>query len=210
MENSNHIGIPFVGQNGFYPPWARGAGRWIFQRTLTTVGPPLGLGELVALGVAVADQVIVWSPPKRGAAYWVGSGALHAERSAALRELVQMALRCYGKNCRAIRKQELAKSAVSETGLHPEKWLLECPLCGGQVGPDLEPVSSDVIVERWETSVRPALDNPAAGADWRSAAAILDLPKWIEKGDPSPLELAYIGQQLWPTIGDMFAAFGVD
>jgi hypothetical protein len=170
----------------------------------------LGIGELAALDVPVANQVIVWSPPKRSVAYWFGSKALHAERTAAVYELEQMRLRCYGKDCRALRKKGSAKSAVTEMGVHPEKWFLVCPLCAGPVGPDLNPVRSEVIVAQWEASGRPALDNPAAGADWRSAPPIVNLPDWIAKSDPSPLELAYLGQQLWPTLCAMFAACDVD
>jgi hypothetical protein len=208
MEIQDDVGIPFLGQNGFFPPWAKGAGRWVFQRTLVYNSGPLGFGELAALGVPVANQVIVWSPPKRNVTYWFGSKYLHNERTAAVDQLEQLQLRCYGKDCRALRKSGLAKSAVTEMGVHPERWYLVCPLCGGPVGPDLEPVSAEVIVARWEASGRPVLDNPAAGAEWRSAPAIVNLPRWIEKSHPSPLELAYLGQQLWPTLPDMFAALG--
>jgi hypothetical protein len=209
METSDQIGIPFVGQNGFYPLWAKGSGRWVFQRTLVTMGS-LGVGELVALDVPVANQVIVWSPPRRSVAYWFGSKALHAERTAAVYELEQIRLRCYGRDCRTVRKRGSTKSAVTELGVHPEKWLLACPQCAGPVGPDLNPVRPEIITAQWEGSGRPALDNPAAGADWRSAPQIVDLPAWIEKSDPSPLELAYLGQQLWPTLFAMFAAFDGD
>jgi hypothetical protein len=118
-----------------------------------------------------------------------------------------MRLRCYGRDCRAVRKRGLTKSNIAELDVYPEKWFLVCPQCGGLVGPDLNPVCPETITAQWEDVKRPALDNPAAGADWRSAPPIMDLPAWIERSDRSPLELAYVGQQLWPTLSAMFAAF---
>jgi len=51
-------GIPFVGEKGFYPNWAKGSARWIFQRTLVSVRGMLeGFAELAALDVAVPNQV---------------------------------------------------------------------------------------------------------------------------------------------------------
>ena len=32
-----------------------------------------------------------------------------------------------------------------------------------------------------------------------------DLPNWIQESSPTHLELAYIGQQMWPDISTMFA-----
>jgi hypothetical protein len=40
----------------------------------------------------------------------------------------------------------------------------------------------------------------------RSIAAVADLPDWIERLEPSHLELAYLGQQMWPDIELMLAA----
>jgi hypothetical protein len=206
MDDREEVGIPFVGQNGFYPRWAKGSGRWVFQRTLVCVGGPLGLGELATMNVPVAHQVIVWSPPARGVGHWFGTAALQRERDSALGELEGLPLRCYGNNCRAARKQGFAKSAVVERGVYPDKWYLACPVCRGQFGPDLDRVCVEVIVSRWKHSGKPALDNPAAGADWRSAPEVVDVPRWIERSDPSPLELAYVGQQLWATMREMLVA----
>jgi hypothetical protein len=206
MAIPNEVGIPFIGQNGFYPNWAKGSGRWVFQRTLAYVEGPLGLGQLVELDVPVATQVIVWVPAKRGIAYWFGTQALHDERNSAVNQLERMPLRCYGKGCRAVRKRGLAKGAVIEQGVYPERWFLACPFCNGRLGPDLDHVRIDVIVAHWKGSGGPALDNPAAGPDWSSASQIPDLPAWIQKSDPSPLEVAYLGQQLWPSLCDMLAA----
>ena len=41
MQAETH-GIPFVGEGRFYPRWARASGRWLFQRTLITMGEVLG------------------------------------------------------------------------------------------------------------------------------------------------------------------------
>jgi len=59
-------GIPFIGENGYYPRWARGSGRWLFQRTLIVIGQMLGpIAQLRAKEVPVSEQVIVWCPPRR-------------------------------------------------------------------------------------------------------------------------------------------------
>jgi hypothetical protein len=39
----------------------------------------------------------------------------------------------------------------------------------------------------------------------RSEAAITDLPKWIDDLQPSHIELAYLGEQMWPDIVAMLA-----
>ena len=193
-------GIPFIGENGFYPSWVRGAGRWVLQRTLVSVGGLMsGYAEMVALRTPGSDQVIVWVPRSGGFVRRLVPGALHEERQEALRQLANFALRCYGEDCRlALASPQQVQSIVSEAGLRPEQWRLQCPTCGGQIGPDLSPVAAEPIVKRWEETGRPTLDNPAASAAFRSSPGISDLPEWIRKNEPSHLELAYLGQQLWP------------
>jgi hypothetical protein len=95
------------------------------------------------------------------------------------------------------------QSVVSEFGLRPEQWRLSCPSCGGTIGPDLEPVSADKIIRRWEEVGRLPLENPAASAAFKSAPVISNLEDWIKKNNPSHLELAYLGQQLWPNTKSM-------
>jgi hypothetical protein len=53
--------IPFIGEDGYYPQWARRSGRWVFQRTLVETGGILfgGIARLHAAEVAVSDQMIV-------------------------------------------------------------------------------------------------------------------------------------------------------
>src|ERR1700720_590858 len=59
-------GIPFIGEEGFYPDWAKWSGIWVFQRTLVSVGGFMpGYAELAAARLSVSDQVIVWVPRKR-------------------------------------------------------------------------------------------------------------------------------------------------
>lgn len=192
-------GIPFVGENGFYPSWCRGLGRWVFQRTLVSVGGLMsGYAEIVAESTPGSDQVIVWVP-RSGTLVRLLPGALNDERQEAIRQLANFALRCYGEDCTlSIGSPQQAQSVISEAGLRPEQWRFQCPLCGGPVGPDLASVAAEPIVNRWKERGSPTLDNPAASAVFRSAPKITDLPDWIRKNDPSHLELAYLGQQLWP------------
>jgi hypothetical protein len=203
MANS---GIPFIGENGFYPNWVKGSGRWAFQRTLISVGGMLeGFAELAALNTAASGEVIVWAPKNRGINSWFGSSALHDERQLALSHLARLRFRCYGDDCRISQEAQL-KSFVHETGVHPEDWRLICPSCGGTAGPDLECVQAAPIITRWLSVGRPPLENPGASAAFRSAPAITDLSAWVKRDEPSHLELAYVGQQMWPDIAEMLAA----
>ena len=201
-------GIPFIGENGFYPSWVIRDGRWIFQRTLSSVGGMMeGLAELVAARTPGADQVIVWVP-RTTHLRALRQGALHEERDDAIRQLCSLALRCYGDDCTVARSSaQQVRSLVDERGIPPEQWRLQCPKCGGVVGPDLEPVAPYPLITKWLSLRRPPLENPAASAAFKSAAAVVDLPGWIARNDPSHLELAYLGQQLWPTIEDMLTEF---
>jgi hypothetical protein len=205
-------GIPFIGENGRYPHWARGSGRWVFQRTLVMIGQVLGdIARLHAMEVPVSDQIIVWCPPRR--LPFLGSlpSAVHRERQRAVAELQRFTLVCYGDRCGAPKPGVGAtgmalSSVIRESGVQPDDWLLACPFCSASVGPDLGCLSRDMLVTRWEAVGRPKLENPGAGAGIGSAAAISELPQWIAQLDPSHMELAYLGQQMWPDIRAMLEA----
>ena len=118
---------------------------------------------------------------------------------------------CYGDECKAPKPDStngsmLAASVIREFGVQPEKWLLLCPFCGCSVGPDIAQVRAEPIVRQWESLGKPQLENPGAGAGIASAAAVSDLPQWIAQLEPSHLELAYLGQQIWPDIQTMLAS----
>lgn len=203
------LGIPFIGESGFYPSWIVGDGRWVFQRTLTSLGGMMeGYAKLVAARTPGTDQVIVWVP-RATHLRSLRQGALHEERDDAIRQLCCLALQCYGDDCAIAQSSpQQVRSLVDEHGIPPEQWRLQCPKCGGVVGPDLEPVTAHPLIKKWLALDRPLLDNPAASAAFKSAAAVDDLPAWIAKNDPSHLELAYLGQQLWPAIEDMLRDLG--
>jgi hypothetical protein len=78
--------IPFIGEDGYYPQWARRSGRWVFQRTLVETGGILfgGIARLHAAEVAVSDQMIVWVPPTRLPILGALPSAIHRERQQAL------------------------------------------------------------------------------------------------------------------------------
>ncbi len=206
MSDMNDKCVPFIGQNGFCPAWAKGAGRWVFQRTLVSVRG--GVGEIAAAEVPAAREVVLWAPPNRSIVYSFGSSALQRERETALHELSRMRLRCYGSDCHLAPQSETsAKTVIHEAGVYPVAWHLICPSCGGPVAPDLEPVRPELIVEKWERTGKPVLDNPGASWDFE-VPAVRDLAEWVRGSDPSPLELAYCGQQLWPSIVAMFEELG--
>jgi hypothetical protein len=205
-------GIHFIGENGFYPSWAQGAGRWIFQRTLVSVGGLMsGMAEIAAQNVPGADQIIVWVPRRGRIMRYIFPRLLHEERQNALYQLLGFPLRCYGKGCAlSSSSPQQVQSMVSELGLRPEQWLLSCHYCGGLVGPDLEPISADKIIYHWQEEGCPALDNPGASSLFKSAPVVSNLVDWISQNEPSHLELAYLGQQLWPDIKSMLDSMRPD
>lgn len=198
-------GIPFVGERGFYPKWAAGSGRWIFQRTLVSVGGLMaGYAELVASRTPGSDQVIVWVPQGGGLIRRIVPGILERERQRALNKLSSFSHRCYGAECSLdIITPQQAQSLLHEFHVDPAQWRLGCPSCSGQVGPNLEVVSAGPILERWDQLYRPPLDNPVASATFKAAPQVSDLERWVSDNDPSHLELAYLGQQLWSDTGEM-------
>lgn len=209
-------GIPFIGEYGFYPRWARGSGRWLFQRTGVMIGQIHGeLGRLEAMQLPVSDQIIVWCPPRRIPIFSALPSAIHRERQNALNELNRLKLVCYGEKCQAPKpgstSDGLATSAViQESGVRPDKWLLLCPSCRASVGPDLgfmtthSPLS--IVIQRWETLGRPGLDDPSAGAALDSAGNVVDLAEWAKRLKPNPFEFAYMAQQMWPDIETLSTA----
>jgi len=179
-------GIPFVGENGFYPRWAKGSPRWVFQRTLVSIGRT-SVAQLAAQNTPVSGEVIVWVPGSRGIASWFATGTLHRERELALGQLARFCLKCYGDDCGlASQSEATAKAVVHETGLHPEEWRLVCPQCGAVVGPDISSIRRELVISRWENLGKPALENPAASADLASAPLVSDLPGWIRRSEPKP------------------------
>src|SRR5713101_2655894 len=100
--HSEMSGIPFIGEDGYYPQWARRSGRWVFQRTLVVTGMIFGdIARLHAMEVAVSDQMIVWAPPTRLPILGALPSAIHRERQQALGALGRLRLVCYGENCSA-------------------------------------------------------------------------------------------------------------
>ena len=127
------------------------------------------------------------------------------EREPALRQLGWFTLRCYGEDCKlAVGSPPELLNVVFDPDSPPQRWRLQCPKCNGRVGPDLAPVSADRIILRWGSIGRPPMDNPGASAAFESVAAITELAEWVRKNNPSHLELAYLGQELWPDLRAMF------
>lgn len=211
--NGSLGGIPYIGENGFYPEWARGSGRWLFQRTLIVMGRLLGdIARIHALEVPASTQIIVWSPRPRLPVLNLLPSRIHQERQIALQELRRFTLVCYGEHCDSPKpggshtKGLNPGAVIDEIGLYPENWFLRCPSCGECVGPDLGLIDTTSLIARWNILRKPILEHPGAAKGIKSAQPIVDLNNWIQTTDPSPLELAYLGQQMWPDIGTLMDA----
>jgi hypothetical protein len=210
--NSEIGGIPFIGENGYYPRWARGSSRWVFQRTTIIIGQ-MGaqMASLHSMQVPLSDQIVVWAPPNRMPIFGTRPSAIHQERQRALTELESWRLVCYGDQCNAPKPGSSsgsiqAASTIRESGVQPNNWLLLCPSCGASVGPDVADITVEPLIERWRSTGRPRLENPGAGWNLQPIASIADLPQWVQTLQPNHLELAYLGQQMWKNIESMLKA----
>jgi hypothetical protein len=154
-----------------------------------------------------SHQVIVWCPPRRTLLYRLRTGAVRAERGNAAQQLSCLPLICYAKPDHVESRSQVVANMHE---LWPEQWLLSCPNCGGIVGPDLIRLRQEPILQRWIALHRPPLEDPHFGRLIKLSGPVVDLAEWIRKigGEtgPHPLELAYLGQQLWPNINEMLAA----
>ena len=101
-------GIPFIGEGGYYPHWARRSGRWLFQRTPIVIGQTgADMARFHAVEVPVSDQFVVWAPPTRLPILGALPSAIHRERQQALDELSRLRLVCYGGKCGAPKPRSL-------------------------------------------------------------------------------------------------------
>ena len=206
-------GVPFIGENGYYPSRARGSGRWVYQRILVVIGPIGFAARDHADRIPAANQVIVWVPPRRGLLKIFSTSAMHKERQNAIAQLSRLSLMCYDEcgwswHLPSLSGQSqsspfMPSDLIQEHGLSPDKWFLVCPKCGeSPVGPDIRSINPKLIIKKWELEGSPMLENPGAGIQIRSASPIDNLPSWIESTSANLLELAYVGQQLWPNLSN--------
>lgn len=180
--------VKFISEEGFYPQWAQGEGRWVQQRVLVrTLTSPFAL---LPPPLEVSKS-LVWVPPK-GRLLGLRKISSQAEAHRASAELNQIPFRCPGCGWKGI------GSKLVCIGDKPAHWVLECPECFTPVEADLRGLDAEVIIEQWHRLGRPVLENPGAAPDIVSIKPINDLRDWIESFEPMANELAYVGQQLWP------------
>ncbi|MDO8635274.1 MAG: hypothetical protein Q7R34_03385 [Dehalococcoidia bacterium] len=193
--------IPFIGQNGYYPPWCKGNGRWVLQRVLTTVKGRLAQADEVCRP-DVSYRSLLWAPPRGGLRRLTSMFKRSQEAAAALWEVQFIPFSC--PTCKWDGNQPLIDARLGSQS-RPMHWLLRCPLCSGNVEPNISGLDTQVIIKKWEANGRPILDPSAAAMSLHSVKPIYDLHKWISSVELPPYEneLAYAGQQLWPC----FAAF---
>lgn len=179
------MAVKFIGEDGYYPKWAKGEGRWAHQKVLiiTRTIPSLAPPE--------ANQRLVWVPPE---SKFLGLKRTkpQVEAQCASEELNQIPFVCPRCGWKGM------GSELDCIGDKPAYWLLECPECFALIEPDLCGLDSEVIIRQWDRLGRPALENPGAALNIVSAPPINDLRNWNDSFKPMANELAYVGQQLWP------------
>jgi len=181
----------FIGENGFYPKWTQGVGRWVHQKV------PVQTGTIPLIFPPEASQYLVWVPPKRGA-FGLRKVSLQEEISNSIRKLNLIPFICTTCGWKGL-GQELGYAGERSY------YALRCPECLGSQGlePDLRALDEKSILEQWVKLGKPVLENPGAAPNIVSIKPIADLEHWIKAFNPMPNELAYVGQQLWPN----FATF---
>lgn len=194
----------FIGENGFYPSWAKGNGRWVLQRVLTTGG----LGGLITqidnlAKPSVANEALIWVPPN-GLRRLFQTGGREATR--ALLELMNTPLICEKSDWSKDWSTFTPSFEIKPDDHGPRDWRVRCPLCHSLVGPNLFNLSPERIIERWKAKGKPALDDPSAASLIANSNPIKDLEEWIQKFKPMKTELAYVGQQLWANLSDFISA----
>jgi len=179
------MGVKFIKEDGFYPKWAQGEGRWVHQKvsivtgTLPTFVPP------------EASKYLVWVPPKSKLPGFRKTKP-QTEAQRASEELNQIPFVCPKCGWKGI------GSEIGCIGDKPAYWLFECPECFAPVEPDLFGLDTEIIINQWERLGRPVLENPGAASNIVSAPSVNDLRNWVDSFKPMANELAYVGQQLWP------------
>lgn len=186
--------VKFIGEDGFYPKWAIGKGRWVHQRVLVITGtsslfnppPP-----------PEASRWMVWVPPKRSL---LGLRPITENEEARLasEELNNIPFVCTSCGWAGTGNKFYCEGK-------PINWILLCPECNVQVEPKLGGIDSNVIVSQWFRLGRPTLEMPGAARLIVSTKPITDLSNWIKSYDPMPNELAYVGQQLWSNFATFIA-----
>ncbi|MDA8217651.1 MAG: PQQ-binding-like beta-propeller repeat protein [Dehalococcoidales bacterium] len=182
--------VKFVGEDGWYPDWARGEGRWVSQKVLHVRAHGGYLFEMTLTDWY--KNRLVWVPPRPG---FLGRRriSVQEEASRARAEASRLLLWCPTCGWRGQGRE------AGVSGYAPV-WKPKCPECAEDLLPDLCQLDREAIVEMWETRGKPALEPPHASMELASVMPISDLRQRLSFREWSGEELAYVGQQLWPDL----------
>ncbi len=192
--------VAFIGEDGFYPKWCTGPGRWVQQRVFTTVRGMMEEWDELARP-AVSHEALLWAPPRGGLRSLFAPVRRGVEVQRALLELQAIRLTCVnddwsGYDPRIQAYEWSVAPALTNEG--PATWRLRCPECGALVGHELAGLDAESIVQHWVSAGRPNLERAGAATSIKSTLPIRDLAEWLDSAQPMENELAYVGQQLWP------------
>lgn len=193
--------VRFIGEDEYYPYWTKGKGRWVIQRTFTTLTKWELLQSVDIFGKpTIADEGVVWVPPRGGLNGIKSAFAGSAESWRALYELQYIPFICSAQYDKCTWNGLQGRVWLDGSSPRPMFWRVRCPKCGNIALPDVSGFDSEIIFNRWISLDKPVLDNPAAAKTIKSVKRISDIPKWIDDFRPTSMELAYVGQQMWPSL----------
>lgn len=187
--------VRFIGEDGYYPSWTKGTGRWVQQRVFTTVGQGF-LSQLDSLArPTIADEILLWAPPKGGLRGLRSIFDRAGEAARALNEVQYLLLscsRCDWSGCHPHLEVPVRQ--------RPSSWRIRCPKCQSIAWPDIDNLNIKTILKQWISKGKPKLEQPGAARSIKSIEHIRDLEEWVKSFEPMEHELSYVGQQLWPNL----------
>jgi hypothetical protein len=173
-----------IGQEDYRPRWAGRGGCWAQQRVPLQTGQPGGL--LWQYVPPIGEQYLVWVPSR--------FAEPEDEPVKALEELRRIPFFC--EHCDW---EGFGGDLVGSRSGDPTWWPLLCPRCGQDAIQDIRYLDQGKVLQRWEAAGRPKIEHPNF-SPYVKDIPITDLPDIMERMQPMPNELAYIAQQLWPSL----------
>jgi hypothetical protein len=172
------------------PTWVGQFGRWVIERIKMIVGDSEILGPWPE--VIQSNKNIIWVKSR---AFLFANDKIKA-----FKELVELPFVCM--NCRWTGFGKELNGPRNHKD--PNNWILFCPECDDreEVYPNVAGLAKGRIVQRWEAIGCPPLEGPWYHP-FMKGSPLTDLEIFFKNKDLSILEIAYVAQQLFPSLLEM-------